>query len=73
MGLELLDICLSCKISPAFEFKFKQKFLLNFLAKKTISKPNLFFRSLFYMIEKNRGDDLVFVAREWNPIKDFKK
>jgi hypothetical protein len=30
------------KISPEFEFKFKQKFLLNFLTVTTFSKPTLF-------------------------------
>ena len=62
-----------CKLSPELVFKFKQKFLLNFLAKKTISKPDLFSRSFLYISEKNRGDDVVFVAREWSLIKDFKK
>jgi hypothetical protein len=32
----------TCKISLKFEFKFKQKFLLNFLAVITFSKPALF-------------------------------
>jgi hypothetical protein len=36
------DIWFSCKLSPEFEFKFKRKFLLIFLAAITFSKPALF-------------------------------
>ena len=32
----------TCKVSPEFEFKFKHKFLLNFLTAITFSKPALF-------------------------------
>ena len=38
----------TCKVSPEFEFKFKQKFLLNFLVIITFSKPALFSGDFFY-------------------------
>jgi hypothetical protein len=44
----------TCKISPGFEFKFKQKFLLNILSVITFLKPALFSVAFYYKSGKNK-------------------